>query len=144
MFSIHFPSRLPYPENRSLTLLSLSLTEPTKVTPSPPTDPKTKKPTPAPTPAPTDPPTAKPETPKPDVHLACRPGTTYDAVVVEVDSRGTQFTHFFQGHYFFTLTRRLQRGGAKKVKDYFPHVRTPVDAAYRNKQGNIVFFTGSR
>lgn len=120
-----------------LYYLSFSLTGPSK--------PPTKKPTPAPTPAPTDPPTAKPETPKPDgVHLACKPGTTYDAIVVEEDTRGSQKTHFFHGDSFFTLEKNLRRGDVKKVKDYFPEVRTPINAAYRNKQGNVVFFTGSK
>ncbi|KAL9954705.1 hypothetical protein ACROYT_G042276 [Oculina patagonica] len=110
-----------------------------------PSKPPTKKPTPAPTPAPTDPPTAKPETPKPNgVHLACKPGTTYDAIVVEEDTRGGQVTHFFHGDSLFTLSRSLRRGNVKKVKDYFPEVRTPINAAYRNKQGKVVFFSGSR
>lgn len=92
---------------------------------------------------PTDPPT-DPTTDPPTGHPACRPGTTYDAVVVEEDTSGSQFTHFFHGDSFWTLSRRLQKSQAKKVKDYYPEVRTPISAAYRNKQGYVVIFSGSR
>lgn len=109
--------------------------------------PETKKPT-KPTRAPrttpsTQPPPTDPPTPT-AIHPACKPGTKYDAVVMERDRRGNFHTHFFHREMFWTLNERLQRGRSRRVSDYLPDVRTPIDAAYRNGKGNIVFFTGNK
>lgn len=102
--------------------------------------PVTKRPetTPSTQPPPTDPPTPT------AIHPACKPGTKYDAVVMERDRRGKFHTHFFHREMFWTLNERLQRGRPRRVSDYWPDVRTPIDAAYRNRNGNIVFFTGNK
>ena len=100
---------------------------------TPPISDSTTTPTPAPTPTP-------PPTFEPGVHPACRPASKYDAVVAD----GSWSTHFIQGDWFWSLSPRLIKGEPKRVKDYWPHVITPVNAAYRNKKGNLVFFSGSR
>ena len=105
--------------------------KPTKPTRAPRTTPSTQPP-------PTDPPTPT------AIHPACKPGTKYDAVVMERDRRGKFHTHFFHREMFWTLNERLQRGRPRRVSDYWPDVRTPIDAAYRNRNGNIVFFTGNK
>lgn len=105
--------------------------KPTKPTRAPRTTPSTQ-------PLPTDPPTPT------AIHPACKPGTKYDAVVMERDRRGKFHTHFFHREMFWTLNERLQRGRPRRVSDYWPDVRTPIDAAYRNGRGNIVFFTGNK
>ena len=115
----------------------------TKTTTKPTRAPRT---TPSTQPTPTDPPT-DPLTDAPTsttIPSACKPRTKYDAVVMEKDRRGKSHTHFFHRELFWTLNERLQRGEPKRVSDYWPDVRTPIDAAYRNRKGNIVFFTGNQ
>ena len=110
--------------------------KPTKPTRAPRTTPSTQ-------PSPTDPPTPT------AIHPACKPGTKYDAVVMEKvtekDGGGKLFhTHFFHREIFWTVDERLQRKKPRRVSDYWPDVRTPIDAAYRNTNENIVFFTGNK
>jgi len=70
----------------------------------------------------------------PSGHPACSPGTRYDAVFVD------DFTYFFKGDQFWTVNNVLQKSEPKQVRDYWPDVPTPVDAAYCNKAGHVMFF----
>jgi len=53
-------------------------------------------------------------------------------------------TYFFSGDWFWMVNRFLTKSEPERVKDYWPEVQTPVDAAYRNRRGAFVFFKGSK
>ena len=110
-----------------------------KSTPSTTTEPIT-SPTSLPATTPTPTPPTPPPTFEPGVHPACRIESRYDAVVPD----GSWSTHFIEGDWFWSLTANLIKSEPKRVKDYWPDVITPINAAYRNKAGNLVFFSGSR
>ena len=110
-----------------------------KKTPSPTSsDPNTPSTKPTPSPTPTD-----PDTSEPDVCSV----TKYDAVAVEENHRGDRLTHFFNGNYFWTHTgtRLVKPAKAKKVRDVWSEVETPVDAVYQDKlKKTLVFFKGNK
>lgn len=80
----------------------------------------------------------QPTTTNPGDHPSCSPGTRYDAVFVDAND----LTYFFKGDQFWTVNSVLEKSEPKQVRDSWPDVITPVDAAYRNSRGSIVFFKG--
>ena len=83
--------------------------------------------------------TPGPVTPRPAVPNLCHSSVRYDAVFVGPSG----WTYFFVGDHFWILSSRLRRRGPHTVESYWKEVKTPVDAAYLNKRGNIVFFKGT-
>lgn len=82
----------------------------------------------------------RPVTPSPTPPDLCDRSVHYDAV--SLDPRRMK-SYFFVGNWFWVVNRRLSRGDPYAVKSFWKKVKTPVDAAYRNKRGNIVFFKGT-
>ena len=81
-----------------------------------------------------------PTTTEKTAHPACLPGTRYNAVLVDEN----KVTYFFTGEQFWTVNSALEKSEPKNIRDFWREVDTPVDAAYRNKRGHIVFFKGPR
>lgn len=80
-----------------------------------------------------------PITTKQPQHPACLPGTRYDAVF-----SGDKLTYFFSGDQFWTVNNSLEKSDPYKITDFWSDVQCPLDAAFRNENGNIVFFKGGR
>ena len=70
----------------------------------------------------------------------CDSSVRYDAVSLDPRRR---MTYFFVGNWFWIVDRRLRRSGPFTIKSFWKEVKTPVDAVYRNKRRNIVFFKGT-
>ena len=80
-----------------------------------------------------------PITTKQPQHPACLPGTRYDAVFSD-----DKLTYFFSGDQFWTINNSLEKSDPYKITDFWSDVQCPLDAAFRNENGNIVFFKGGR
>ena len=80
-----------------------------------------------------------PITKKQHKHPACLPGTRYDAVFGDEKS-----TYFFSGDQFWTVNNSLEKSDPYKITDFWSDVRCPLDAAFRDENGDIVFFKGGR
>ncbi|XP_078350865.1 macrophage metalloelastase-like isoform X2 [Oculina patagonica] len=78
-------------------------------------------------------------TPRPEIPNLCSSTVRYDTVFVGQHRR----TYFVVGNKFWTVDRGLRRHGPWTLTAFWRHVKTPVDAAYLNGRGNIVFFKGS-
>ena len=78
-------------------------------------------------------------TPRPTVPDICSSTIRYDAVFVGPG----KWTYFVVGDRFWLVDRALRRYGPWIITKFYKHIKTPVDAAYLNKLGNVVFFKGS-
>ena len=78
-------------------------------------------------------------TPRPTVPDLCSSNVRYDAVFVGPN----KWTYFVVGDRFWLLDRALRRRGPWTLTRYYRDIKTPVDAAYLNRLGNVVFFKGS-
>ena len=47
------------------------------------------------------------------------------------------------GDNFWIVDRALRRRGPWPIKSFWRDIKIPLDAAYLNKRGNVVFFKGS-
>ena len=53
-------------------------------------------------------------------------------------------TYVFSGDYFWVLSASLNvEGGPIKITNKWKELETPIDSAYTNPDGRIVFFKGS-
>jgi len=78
-------------------------------------------------------------TPRPTVPDLCSSSVRYDTVFVGPN----KWTFFVVGDRFWLVDRVLRRRGPWTITRYYRHIKTPVDAAYLNRRGNVVFFKGS-
>lgn len=83
----------------------------------------------------------QPPTPRPTVptEVICSSTVRYDTVFVGTN----RWTYFVVGDKFWILDRQLRRRGPYTITRYWRDIKTPLDAAYHNKKGNVVFFKGS-
>ena len=77
---------------------------------------------------------------RPEDHDECQSNIVYDAIVMDANDN----THFIKGQLVLTLDRNLRGKTRRRVRDCWPSVQTPVDAAYLNHQRNVVIFKGSK
>jgi len=78
-------------------------------------------------------------TPRPTVPDICSSTIRYDTVFVGPG----KWTYFVVGDSFWLVDRALRRYGPWTITKFYKHIKTPLDAAYLNKLGNVVFFKGS-
>lgn len=84
-------------------------------------------------------PTPRPTAPTPSIPVICRSTVRYDTVFVGTN----RWTFFVVGDKFWIVDRQLRRRGPYTITSYYSDIKVPLDAAYLNKKGNVVFFKGS-
>ncbi|XP_022784411.1 72 kDa type IV collagenase-like isoform X1 [Stylophora pistillata] len=84
-------------------------------------------------------PTPRPTAPTPSIPVICRSTVRYDTVFVGTN----RWTFFVVGDKFWIVDRQLRRRGPYTITSYYRDIKVPLDAAYLNKKGNVVFFKGS-
>ena len=65
----------------------------------------------------------------------------FDSFLMGIDGR----TYAFSGDYFWVLSVRLTlESGPIKITSTWKELKTPIDSAYTNRDGRIVFFKGNQ
>ena len=64
----------------------------------------------------------------------------FDAFLMGTDGR----TYVFSGDYFWVLSVGLEvESGPIKITSRWKELKTPINSAYTNRDGRVVFFKGS-